>query len=79
MADVYGPGLDGVFTYTRFARKQMDGANALTQEIQRLDPNNPADLDKLNELTNRIQEMRIALDYASDVLSLMIKLTQPVQ
>lgn len=79
MADVYGPGLDGVFTYTRFARKQMDGANALTAEIQRLDANNPADLDKLNELTNRIQEMRIALDYASDVLSLMIKLTQPVQ
>jgi hypothetical protein len=79
MADVYGPGLDGVFTYTRFARKQMDGANELTRQIQKLDANNPADLDKLNELTNRIQEMRIALDYASDVLSLMIKLTQPVQ
>lgn len=79
MADVYGPGLDGVFTYTRFARKQMNDANALTKEIQRLDANNPADLDKLSELTNRVQEMRIALDYASDVLSLMIKLTQPVQ
>lgn len=79
MADVYGPGLNGVYTYTQFARKQLADSFDLTRQIGELDPNNSNDQIAINEMTSRVQEMRIALDYAADVLSLILKLTQPVQ
>ena len=76
MSDIYGPGLHGVAQYTRYARKQLDDSFELSRQIGLLDPNKEEDQKTINELTNRIQQMNIALNYSSDVLSLIIKLTQ---
>lgn len=76
MSDIYGAGLNGARVYTQYTRNKVQDANALTKTLGTLDPNKAEDISRITELQNRISETKIAIDYANDVLSLILKLTQ---
>jgi hypothetical protein len=77
MNDYYGPGLNSARVYTNYVRGKLAETDDIESQINDLDPNKAEDLKVISELHNRISMHRIAIDFANDVMSLILKLTQP--
>lgn len=77
MNDYYGPGLNSARVYTTYVRGKLEEADQIQSQINGLDPNSEEDQKIISELHNRISMHRIAIDFANDVMSLILKLAQP--